>query len=294
MHWLSETVIVDQRPSYRFRIVGNRYIPRHAPDPADLRKSDCHVSLVFLHANGLFKETFEPVIDYLFKDSILLRSRSGESLVIDEAWSIECPNHGQSATLNADDIRRECGTNWPFREYSEAVHTFLRAKPGGYDISGTNFVLIGHSFGAASIPFIAQIEPKIKIRTVILGDPIASPPSHATNEVGNLFLNLALARQDVWASRDQARKFFKSDALTKDWPIESLELLLKYGLVDHPARALLKPLSFNGVTLACVREHEALVYRYLSQYTEGYSLLATLYASETPVHLLYTTKSTPM
>lgn len=83
------------------------------------------LSVIFLHATGLHKETWQPAIE------CLLRTNGSESATsaapwIEEAWSIgelyswsdfeierslfcrfsECPNHGQSFLLNAEALRQ--------------------------------------------------------------------------------------------------------------------------------------------------------------------------------------------
>ncbi|KZS92379.1 hypothetical protein SISNIDRAFT_111616 [Sistotremastrum niveocremeum HHB9708] len=106
MHWTRETFVVDQRPSYRFQVVGNRYTPV-ADTNSEYYAPERRLSLVFLHGTNLFKECFEPIIELLFQRYPTIHSDSGENLILEEAWSIECPNHGESAILNAEDIRRE-------------------------------------------------------------------------------------------------------------------------------------------------------------------------------------------
>lgn len=55
------------------------------------------ITLVLLHATSLHKETWEPTLECIFD---LAGKGSHAHVNIHEAWSIECPNHGQSAVLN--------------------------------------------------------------------------------------------------------------------------------------------------------------------------------------------------
>ncbi|KZS87770.1 hypothetical protein SISNIDRAFT_498281 [Sistotremastrum niveocremeum HHB9708] len=240
MNWLCETYIVDQRPSYHYRVIGNRYQPdvpihrtRRQPGPETVN----HISLVFLHAAGMFKECFEPVIELLFDEYSF---NPGKALVIDEAWSIECPNHGYSSVLNRDDIRTDNRDFWPIQEYSKAAYTYLTGKPGGHDLSKRRLVLIGHSFGAVimyvytssgkptprqikdkfkmSRPFLTQMQPKIHFESIILGDPVISPRGREKDLVGKFFMDVSLSRKDIWENREEARKYLDGSKAFKHWP----------------------------------------------------------------------------
>jgi len=53
-------------------------------------------TLVLLHLTSFHKESWEPTLDDLFQ----LASQSGNKTLIQEAWEIDCLNHGESANLN--------------------------------------------------------------------------------------------------------------------------------------------------------------------------------------------------
>ncbi|KZT35984.1 hypothetical protein SISSUDRAFT_104350 [Sistotremastrum suecicum HHB10207 ss-3] len=279
MHWLSETFVVDSRPSYPFRVGGNRYTPKIGTSASSPKRIERHVSLIFLHSIGMFKETFEPVIEVLFKAYPVIQSHSGKSLIIDEVWSIECPNHGQSTVLNASEIQKQNDKDWSSMEYATAAHVYILGKPGGHDISKRRIVLIGQSNGAEIIPFLTQMEPKLEFHSIILGVPVTSPACPERELVGQTFAALMLARRTVWADQEEARKYFERNPFTRTWPAEARELYVKYGLRERT--------DSKGVTLACSKEHQASIGMTIAQDDKGYDLLAALYASETPVHYLY-------
>jgi hypothetical protein len=54
---------------------------------------------VFAHGTGFAKEFWEPTIDDLYE---LLACRGDETPKIREAWSIDCPSHGEAALLNEE------------------------------------------------------------------------------------------------------------------------------------------------------------------------------------------------
>ena len=52
-------------------------------------------TLILLHSTGFHKEIWEPTLEEIC--SLLQEESKG---IISQAWSIECPNHGASSTLN--------------------------------------------------------------------------------------------------------------------------------------------------------------------------------------------------
>ena len=53
-------------------------------------------TLIVLHSTSFHKETWEPALEDLFQ----LAAQCGSKVIIREAWAIDCPNHGESASLN--------------------------------------------------------------------------------------------------------------------------------------------------------------------------------------------------
>ncbi|KZS90956.1 hypothetical protein SISNIDRAFT_551314 [Sistotremastrum niveocremeum HHB9708] len=289
-HWLCETFVVDRdRTGYQYSILGNRYTPMHnhdiPPSSSTAIKSKARaVSLVFLHAGGMVKESFEPVIKLLFKEHRESEMRSGVRVIVKEAWSIECPNHGCSAAFNTFTMRKRPALSWSFLDYAEAAHVFLTNKPGGHDLSTRNLVLIGQSLGAHIIPFIAQMSPKLSIHSIVLAEPSLSLPCHERNMAMKVFSETSLCKHNIWESRDAVRRHFETYRISKHWSRDARETFLENGIVEDP---VLCSFGFKGVRLACSREQEASMYVSVAEDDEGYDLLAGLYASDIPVHYLY-------
>ena len=66
----------DPRPEYPMKVLGNRY-----------NSEWCHedgITLVFMHAAGTHKETWEPIIEHIFDSEDIRLGR----IQIREAWSI--------------------------------------------------------------------------------------------------------------------------------------------------------------------------------------------------------------
>ncbi|KAF7356696.1 Alpha/beta-hydrolase [Mycena venus] len=71
---------------------------RYRPLPASGTKcpNATRVALVFVHCIGTHKETWAPVIEYLYQ----FQSSASCSVIIAEAWSMDLPNHGEAAAIN--------------------------------------------------------------------------------------------------------------------------------------------------------------------------------------------------
>ena len=85
----SETVVLEPDDCYPLYVTAKRYWMHNV-------HYDDQWTIIFLHSTSFFKEIWEPTIESLF-DILHL---SNKSLIVKEAWSIECPNHGYSAELN--------------------------------------------------------------------------------------------------------------------------------------------------------------------------------------------------
>lgn len=57
------------------------------------------LTLIFAHGTGYHKEHWEPTLEDLFD---FLSTEGNSSVKIREAWSIDCPNHGDAAVLNEE------------------------------------------------------------------------------------------------------------------------------------------------------------------------------------------------
>lgn len=88
-HLLKETVVYPPDHTYPLHVIANRY---RLPDKGEDERG---LTLICMHSTSFHKETWEPTLERLFE--CVERS---DQLSIREAWSIEVPNHGESALLN--------------------------------------------------------------------------------------------------------------------------------------------------------------------------------------------------
>lgn len=109
----SQSYVFDPRPNFPLLLTAKRYwspTSRHLNDPDAF-------TLIFAHGTGFHKEHYEPTIQDLYG----LIPDSG-SPKIREAWSIDCPNHGDAAILNEETLR------WGGYE-PICVHPFMFRRP---------------------------------------------------------------------------------------------------------------------------------------------------------------------
>ncbi|KAL0960677.1 hypothetical protein HGRIS_005706 [Hohenbuehelia grisea] len=218
-----------------FQVEAAQYIPANSPRDG--------FTLVFLHAMGLHKETFETVISKLLQPS--------PDLSIHDIWSIDNPNHGRSAERNKRTLSSpEWLDKWSASEYSRAVCSFLSATSHGVNFKERKLVGVAHSAGAASLMLLTQMEPKLSFHGLILLEPALLPPDKAsTSYLTSLFSKMALSKRDTWENRRAAQ----ADLITKP-AFRGWELATVASFVEN---ALRSSASSNTVTLACSRRQES-------------------------------------
>lgn len=98
-----ETFILPPDDSYPLFITANRYWDgRRHTEGKDIKSG---LTLVCLHSTSFHKEVWEACLETLFRIVRATVSRR-DSVKIREAWSIEAPNHGDSASLNSNALQR--------------------------------------------------------------------------------------------------------------------------------------------------------------------------------------------
>jgi pimeloyl-ACP methyl ester carboxylesterase len=125
-------------------------------------------TIILLHGTGFHKELWEPTIDDLFA----LLSQGGLGSEIRDVWTIDSPNHGDSAILNEQAMKFHetvceyytfaesfCETHITVYikvradDYGKAIHAFLNGYGTGLDVdfSGRKLIAVGHSAGCTAL-----------------------------------------------------------------------------------------------------------------------------------------------
>ncbi|KAF8998958.1 hypothetical protein BDQ17DRAFT_1247067, partial [Cyathus striatus] len=153
-------------------------------------------TLVLTHAIRAHKETWEVTIRHF----LIICNTSCSPYHVKELYSIENPNHGESALLNVDIMQAWCKDSWSSMEYVRAVKAFLLADihhGACIDFSERRLVGIGHSMGAVTlyvhlpwslIPYppairilIQMLTTRIPWTSIILIEPSFSPMASLQN-----------------------------------------------------------------------------------------------------------------
>ncbi|KAJ6473131.1 hypothetical protein C8R45DRAFT_1163627, partial [Mycena sanguinolenta] len=277
---LEESVTYEPGGGYPLYLTAKRYwlptFEANASDPAAL-------TLLLLHSTSFHKETWIPTLDAIF-------TKSKDSPVkIREAWCLDCPNHGESAQMNAALLLRpEFFLNFSCERYAQAVHHFLSVGPeqgGSVDFRKRNLVGIGHSLGAVAITMLQAIKPVFSFSSLVLIEPLLSPAgSQHLRRLRDLLVKGAYERRDVWPNREEAMALLSRRERSKKWDPRIREIFVKYGIVEHPG-ARYPEGAYPGVTLACTRDQEAAMYRDPDGATKPVETLARV-CRQYPVHLI--------
>jgi hypothetical protein len=94
---LDQSITALPRHGYPLHVTAKRYwIPEFEANVSDPNA----ITLIFLHSTSFHKETWEPALEQVFK----LSSQPESTVKIREAWSLDCPNHGESGRLNEKEL----------------------------------------------------------------------------------------------------------------------------------------------------------------------------------------------
>ncbi|KAJ6604988.1 Alpha/beta hydrolase fold-1 [Mycena sp. CBHHK59/15] len=229
--------IVEPTPnSCPFRVEAIQYFPAVPCDDG--------LTLVFLHAMSLHKETFEPMLTH-----ILGPDPGGK---IQDVWCIDNPNHGRSSSLNQELLSSpEYREYWSAAEYCRAAHAFLTATSHGVDFSTRRIIGLAHSSAVAALMLLQRASPKVRFSGLILLDPALLPPQFPSTAVlSDMFGKWGMTKRERWPSRAAAHAYLAVHPAFKAWDARALQLF-----VDHALRD-----ADGGVTLACSRAQEAAFY----------------------------------
>ncbi|KAF8606381.1 hypothetical protein BDV93DRAFT_553554 [Ceratobasidium sp. AG-I] len=232
----------------------NRYYPSNERRPKGSRA----ITLVVTHAGGFHKETWETTLKHVLSH---FDSKDNTPLFIEEIWSIDCVNHGDSAVINEDQL--EDAFSWA--DHARDILNFLLyylpetsclgqehelilpqlseevsavRKERGFQ--ARTVVGLGHSFGASSMLRGAICYSGL-MSSLILVDPIVFPSYTPIGKHIHAQILGAAARRTHWPNREVARADLLKSPFVQPWDSRVLEDFLQYGLYEVD----------NGVRLKC-------------------------------------------
>ncbi|KIO19727.1 hypothetical protein M407DRAFT_82431, partial [Tulasnella calospora MUT 4182] len=267
----------------------DRYVsksPKHRRGPG--------ITLVLAHANGFPRRIWEPFLMTLLRN--FDEEKKEEGPYIEEVWSFEAVNHGDSAVLN--DGKPGDTFNWAdnSRDILNFLLHFLPSNPqevglpaeldpisldessrrSRFGFRRRKLVGIGHSLGGCSMTRAAVDFPSL-FSSLVLVDPVIMPALEK-DPSGGIYqlLRGAVARRSRWSSREEALESFRKTPFFQTWHPAVLETYVKEGIVLDPIA--------GGVKLKQSGFHEASVFGERRVPVETWELLEALHER---VHLFW-------
>ncbi|RPD76053.1 alpha/beta-hydrolase [Lentinus tigrinus ALCF2SS1-7] len=224
----------------------NRYVRK------GLREDDTGkgVTLFMSHANGFPKEIWEPLLRQLTLE------QEHANYKVDEIWSWEAANHGDSCLINADAL----GGLYDWRDNSRDILQFLQyylpttATPDGlptalprladdeaesrrvHGLTSRRMVYVGHSFGGCTVLRAAMEQPQLFKYLYMLDamiQPIQEQAPKPSESIKNLVAG-AVRRRDGWSSKEEAHKGFSAIPFFKAWDPSTLDVYIECALYRAP------------------------------------------------------------
>ncbi|KAJ7108849.1 Alpha/beta hydrolase fold-1 [Mycena crocata] len=279
MALLREQIVLPLDQTYPFHVLASKYTYQgnlYYQDSSDA------FTLVLTHSLGVHMETWEITVAHIFA----LSASSSSRAKIREVFSIESPNHGRSALINAEEITKHPLHDWT-HEYSRAVHRFLIARLSNKSMMVGNLIGISHSVGAAAMFIAAEATPNIPFKAMITFEPGMtskdSPHRHRSNQAA---IAWAWLRPDVWRSRKAAKKELAASPMYSTWDPRVFDLFIEHGLIDHPAAKHQPPFTFPGVITALAKDQHARSFQSDDLFVDGITAY-TAVTQKLPVHVIW-------
>ncbi|KAF7371109.1 AB hydrolase-1 domain-containing protein [Mycena sanguinolenta] len=269
----SQSFTFDPRPRYPLLLSVKRYWDPSSPHLDD----PTAVTLVFTHGTGFHKEQYEPMIQDLYNFLPF------DGPKIREVWSLDAPNHGDSAVLNEQALRSGYEPVFGWQEYARGLHALLAGLGTGVDVefSKRRLVIVGHSMSAVVIGLALTYQPQLKPDFLIMVEMMGI---HA-NDVPALMKSLtegSATRRDIWPSRAEAYRLLKARPAWRVWDDRVLQIFVERGMRPLPTSEY--P-GKEGVTLKCTRRQETATYRDGLAIATVYSLMRPI-VQRIPTHFI--------
>lgn len=177
-------------------------------------KSKEGLTLVLTHGLSSHKESYHPTIAHLLR---LNTTRARYVNMIKEIWSIDMPNHGESAVLNRAYLedRQERGRKegWDGKCTTMDFSSYLSAFLSVPQLRGHRVVGIAHSGSSTpwthAFTLLEHAHPHpfalIFVEPVLLFPGMSSTDPRVVHSTANM--RGALAKQDKWLNRAEAKRW---------------------------------------------------------------------------------------
>ncbi|KAG1745299.1 hypothetical protein EDB19DRAFT_1894483 [Suillus lakei] len=199
------------------------------------------ITLFLVHATGFPKETWEPTLCFL----------SVACGLIDEIWTWESVQHGDSALLNrqnlsgsfyqTDNARDTANflTNYMPEEVETSalpiqlhrLHASIGESRQKNYFSSRTLVVAGHSFGGCSAALAALHFPAL-FSSLILVDAMINTYLGLVWEHTQSAVGATLVGREQWPSREDTLRSIKSPRLFYAWHPDMLRLYVDFGLYE--------------------------------------------------------------
>ncbi|KAG8924637.1 hypothetical protein FRC01_011240 [Tulasnella sp. 417] len=252
------------------------------------------ITLVLAHANGFPRRIWEPFLVTLLKT--FAKEKKEEGPYIEEVWSFETVNHGDSALLNEGKL----GDTFNWADNSRDILNFLlhflpsnpqevglptaldpisldeSSRRSRFGFPKRKLVGIGHSLGGCTMARAAIDFPSL-FSSLVLVDPVIMPALDKDPSGGIEKLQLgAVARRTRWSSREEALESFRKTPFFQTWDPAILDTYITEGTVPDPI--------VGGVKLKQSGFHEASVFAERRVPVDTWELLGALHEK---VHLFW-------
>ncbi|KAI6037055.1 Alpha/Beta hydrolase protein [Pisolithus microcarpus] len=234
------------------------------------------LTLFLAHAIGFQKEIWETMLRNLMD--------SPAAPLVDEVWSWEAVQHGDSALMNAENLSGMFDSQDNARDIANFLLYYLpeevtstslptqlsrvpqttsdTRKEHGYH--ERKLVVVAHSFGGSASAMAALNFPKL-FSSLILVDPVIF--NYGSYDSGCKLASGALMRRDTWRSREEALRLFRTKSFFTSWHPDVLKSYVDYGLTASPS---------GGVRLKTTPIQESLCYVNIFPPREHWELIEKL------------------
>ncbi|ORY06726.1 alpha/beta-hydrolase [Basidiobolus meristosporus CBS 931.73] len=172
---------------------------------------DAVATLLFAHATGFHKETWDPTIYYLKDSSVKCNF-----------IAFDARNHGNSALENKSLLSDEC--SW--RTLSEDILGLVEQLRFQRPLIG-----IGHSMGGCTTLLAEESRPNT-FDGIVAFEPILHPTKGST--MGVELVEPTKRRRSVWENRQAVREYLNSKRFFRTWDKRVLEEYVNNGTYQNP------------------------------------------------------------